>query len=604
VSPCVVPVLPIVLSAGATGGRRRPLGVVAGLVFSFTFTLFALVYVISALGLPNDLLRNIAIAVLAGFGIVLLVPALSARVEGYASRLTGRMGVKNEGEGFWGGFGLGLSLGVLYAPCAGPILAGVLTFSASQPFNAERLAVVVAYAIGSAIVLYLLMLGGRKLTSRIARRSGTFQQAMGLVMVIIAFAMWQNYDTKFQSNVIAGLPSWLRNPAEGIEKSDSAQHALASIHDENGGGLGQKALEAEAQRQEVESEARRQTEQERALKGERPDKGFEGEPRESKLTAKEEATVPLNDIGTAPEFTDTEDWFNTPGDQPLTMSGLRGKVVLVDFWTYTCINCIRTLPYLNAWYQRYHKDGLEIVGVHTPEFPFEREADNVEEAIKTDGIEYPVVQDNEYGTWTAYGNQYWPAEYYVDAKGQVRYADFGEGEYGKKEEVIRELLEEAGDAPGKELSGAHGMAAEPTVTTPESYLGSARAERFANGLITKGTHEFTLTEPGENELAYGGEWEIGPQTVTAKAGAKLDLNFGARRVYLVLGSPGKKPRRMKVLLDGKPIAAADDGSDVHNGYVTVTNQRLYNLVELPKVEHHTLELVPEEGVQGYAFTFG
>ncbi len=422
VSPCVVPVLPIALSAGATGGRRRPLGVVTGLVVSFTFALFALVYVISALGLPNEFLRDVAIVVLAVFGFILLVPPLAARVEAYGSSLGSRLGVKTDdkGDGFWGGVGLGCSLGVLYAPCAGPILAGVLTLTASQSFNAGRLAVIIAYALGSAIVLYALMLGGRKLTSRIARRSGTFQQAMGLVMVVIAFAMWQNYDTKFQSNVIAGLPSWLRNPAEGIEKSSSAQNALASIHREGTeGGLGQKALE---------SESRRKIEQERALKGEKPNAGFEGEPRESKLTAKEEATVPLDDIGTAPEFTDTEDWFNTPGDKPLTMSGLRGKVVLIDFWTYTCINCIRTLPYLNAWYKRYHKDGLEIVGVHTPEFPFEREADNVEEAIKTDGIEYPVVQDNEYGTWTAYGNEYWPAEYYVDSKGQVRYADFGEGE--------------------------------------------------------------------------------------------------------------------------------------------------------------------------------
>jgi cytochrome c biogenesis protein CcdA/thiol-disulfide isomerase/thioredoxin len=597
VSPCVVPVLPIALSAGVTGGRRRPLGVVTGLVVSFTFALFALVYVISALGLPNELLRDIAIVVLAVFGIILLIPPLAARVEAYGSSLGSRLGVKTDekGDGFWGGVGLGFSLGVLYAPCAGPILAGVLTISASQSFNAGRLAVVVAYALGSAIVLYALMIGGRKLAAPLARRSGAFQMAMGLVMVLVAFAMWQNLDTKFQSNVTADLPSWLTNPAEGIEKSSSAQHAIASIKNEGTeGGLGQKALE---------SESRRKIEQERALKGEKPNEGFEGEPRESKLTAKEEATVPLDDIGTAPEFTNTEDWFNTPGNKPLTMSGLRGKVVLVDFWTYTCINCIRTLPYLNAWYKRYHKDGLEIVGVHTPEFPFEREADNVEEAIKTDGIEYPVVQDNEYGTWTAYGNEYWPAEYYVDSKGQVRYADFGEGSYGKKEEVIRELLDEAGDAPGKERSGAHGMAAEPEVTTPESYLGSGRAENFNNGLITKGTHEFNLQPPGENELSYGGEWKITEQPVTAGKGAKLDLNFGARRVYLVLGSPGK-PRRMKVLLDGKPIAAADDGSDVHNGYVTVTNERLYNLVELPKVEHHTLELVPEEGVQGYAFTFG
>ena len=610
VSPCVVPVLPIALSAGATGGRRRPLGVVTGLVFSFTFALFALVYVISALGLPNDLLRNIAIVVLAGFGFVLLIPPLAARVEAYGSSLGARLGVRTDGkgDGFWSGVGLGLSLGVLYAPCAGPILAGVLTFSASQSFSAGRLAVVIAYAIGSAIVLYLLMIGGRKLAAPLARRSGSFQMAMGLVMVVVAFSMWQGYDTDFQSHVVAGLPSFLRNPAEGIEKTDSAQNALASIRGGGGHGLGLVAQEIQSEREAEESSG------EGGSGGGEPNSGRKHAiptgtgnskfaPAHSRLTAKEEETVPLNDIGVAPEFTDTEDWFNTPGDKPLTMKGLRGKVVLIDFWTYSCINCIRTLPYLNAWYERYAKDGLVIVGVHTPEFPFEREASNVEEAIKTDGIKYPVVQDNEDGTWNAYGNLYWPAEYFVDSRGHVRFAHFGEGNYGEKEQVIRELLTEAGHPPGKKLSGAHGMHAEPTVTTPESYLGSARAENFNNGLITKGTHDFTLQPPGENELSYGGEWTITEQPVTAGKGAKLDLNFGARRVYLVLGSPGK-PRRMKVLLDGKPIPPADDGADVHNGYVTVTDERLYTLVELPKVEHRTLELVPEEGVQGYAFTFG
>jgi len=591
VSPCVVPVLPIALTAAATGGPRKPLGVVTGLVFSFTFALFALVYVISALGLPNDLLRNIAIVVLFGFGIVLLIPPLAARVEAFGSRFAGRVGVKSGGDGYWAGVGLGISLGILYAPCAGPILAGVLTFSASQSFNAGRLAVIVAYAIGSALVLYLLMIGGRKLAAPLARRSGAFQMGIGAVMVLVAFAMWQGYDTKFQSNVTANLPSWLTNPAEGIEKSGTAQLALAEIREEGShGGLGVKAAEAEGERE---------VEKARAEKGEEP----LGEVGEARLTSKQEATVPLNDIGPAPEFKDTEDWFNTPGDKPLTMKGLRGKVVLIDFWTYSCINCIRTLPYLNAWNKRYAKDGLVIVGVHTPEFPFEREASNVEEAIKTDGIEYPVVQDNENGTWNAYGNLYWPAEYFIDAKGEVRYAHFGEGEYGEKEQVIRELLAEAGHDPGKKRADAHGIAAEPTVTTPESYLGAERAGNFTNGTIKLGRHRFTLQTPGENELSYGGEWKIEEQPVTAGKGAKLDLNFGARRVYLVLGSPGK-PRRMKVMLDGNPIAAADDGSDVHNGYVKVTNQRLYNLVELPKVEHHVLELIPEEGVQGYAFTFG
>ncbi|MBS1863594.1 MAG: cytochrome c biogenesis protein DipZ [Actinobacteria bacterium] len=592
VSPCVVPVLPIALSAGATGGRRRPLGVVTGLVVSFTFTLFALVYVIDALGLPNDLLRNVAIVVLFGFGIVLLVPSLAARVEGFASRFAGRVGVKaNGGDGFWPGVGLGLSLGVLYAPCAGPILAGVLTFSASQSLNAGRFAVVLAYAIGSAIVLYLIMIGGRRLAAPLARRSGAFQMAMGAVMVLVALAMWQGWDTTFQSKVTASLPSWLTNPAEGIEKSHSAQLALAEIRGGGGHGLGRKAIEAEAQRE---------VEKTRAARGESSRPGTEGEAR---LTARQEETVPLEDIGTAPEFTDTGAWFNTPGDRPLTMKGLRGKVVLIDFWTYSCINCIRTLPYLNAWYKRYAKDGLVIVGVHTPEFPFEKEASNVEEAIKTDGIEYPVVQDNEMGTWDAYENLYWPAEYFVDAKGQVRFAHFGEGEYEEKEQVIRELLTEAGHPPGKGGADAHGMAAEPGVSTPESYLGSARAGNFTNGLITEGTHRFTLRAPQPNQLSYGGEWKIEEQPVTAKKGARLALNFGARRVYLVLGSPGR-PRRVKVLLDGKPIAAADDGTDVHNGYVKVTDERLYNLVELPRVEHHVLELVPEEGVQGYAFTFG
>ena len=603
VSPCVVPVLPIALTAGATGGRRKPLGVVAGLIFSFTFVLFALVYVIDALGLPNDLLRNIAIVVLFGFGIVLLIPALAARVEAFGSRFAGRVGVKNDGDGFWGGVVLGLSLGVLYAPCAGPILAAVLTASASQPFNAGRLAVVFAYALGSGIVLYGLMLGGRKLAAPLARRSGAFQMAIGAIMVLVAFAMWQGYDTKFQSDVTAKLPSFLTNPAEGLQKSHSAQVALAEIRGGTGHGIGSRAQEAEDERNSGGSEG----ENELGVPTRNGVPTGTGNsklaPANSKLTAEEEETVPLDDIGTAPEFVDTQDWFNTPGDKPLTMKGLRGKVVLIDFWTYSCINCIRTLPYLNAWNKRYAKDGLVIVGVHTPEFPFEREASNVEEAIKTDGIEYPVVQDNEMQTWNAYENLYWPAEYYVDSRGKVRYADFGEGEYGKKEEVIRELLTEAGHPPGKELSGAHGMAAEPTVTTPESYLGSYRAERFNNGLIKPGTQTFSLKTPGENELSYGGEWKIEEYPVTAGKGAKLDLNFGARRVYLVLGSPGK-PRKMKVLLDGKPIAPADDGADVHNGYVTVTDERLYNLVELPKVEHHLLELVPEEGVQGYAFTFG
>ena len=581
VSPCVLPVLPIALSAGATGGRRRPLGIVAGLTVSFTFAIVALVYVISALGLPNDLLRGIAIGVLIVFGVILMVPPLAARLEAWLSRASGRFGApRAAGDGFWPGFMLGLSLGILYVPCAGPILAGVITFTASQDFNAGRLAVALAYALGSAGVLYLLMIGGRRLVRPLARRGAALQVATGAVMVLVGLAMVAELDYRFQSDVVRDLPSALVNPAEGLEQTQSAQNALARISGFSSHGVGALVRE------------------EAPLAPAKHGRSTASGP---------EADLPV--YGKAPEFTDTERWFNTPGDRPLTMEGLRGRVVLVDFWTYSCVNCIRTLPYLNAWNKRYAKGGLTIVGVHSPEFPFEREADNVAAAIDREGIEYPVVQDNQLGTWNAYGNQYWPAEYFIDARGRLRYAHFGEGEYGEKEKVIRELLAEAGDRVGVRKAAAHGIAPSAGVTTPETYLGPFRAERFTNPELSPGLHDFNakaLRAPARvpaNEFAYRGNWRIALESATAAAGAGLDLKFGARRVYLVLGSPGH-PRRVRVRLDGHPIPAADAGSDVRGGTVTVDSQRLYELVNLPRVGHHLLELEPEAGVTGYAFTFG
>jgi len=568
VSPCVLPVLPIALSAGATGGRRRPLGIVAGLTVSFTFAVVALVYVISALHLPNELLRDIAIGVLIAFGLVLMAPPLSSRLEAWLSGLAARSGSPRQaGEGFWSGTLLGASLGILYVPCAGPILGGVIVVTASQSFNAGRLAVAFAYGLGSAAVLYLLMLGGRRIVRPLVRRGQLLQVVTGAVMVLVALAMLGEYDLRFQRQVTAGLPSFLVNPAESLEKAGSAQAALASIRGDGGHGIGARAA------------------------------GGEGG------QASKDA-VPLHDYGPAPEFTDTEKWFNTPGGQPLTLKGLRGRVVLVDFWTYTCINCIRTLPYLEAWDKRYRKDGLTIVGVHSPEFPFEREASNVEAAIAAEGIRYPVVQDNELGTWSAYENQYWPAEYFIDAKGDVRYVHFGEGEYGEKEQVIRELLAEAGDRVGRGMSGAHGIEPSAGVTTPETYLGDARAERFTNAELSPGLHDFSAPRAlPPNEWAFRGPWRVEFHSSTA-AGGSLELNFGARHVYLVLGTVDGNPRRVKVLLDGKPIDAAAAGSDVHGGTVTVRSQRLYDLVDLPRVGHHVLRLEPEAGVTGYAFTFG
>jgi cytochrome c biogenesis protein CcdA/thiol-disulfide isomerase/thioredoxin len=566
-SPCVLPVLPIALSAGATGGRRRPLGIVAGLAVSFTFATVALVYVIAALGLPDGLLRKLAIAVLIGFGLTLMAPPLAARVEARLSRLGAFAGgPRSGGEGFWSGTVVGLSLGLVYAPCAGPILAGVITVSASQPFNAGRLAVALSYGIGSAAVLYFLMLGGRRAIAPLAHRGAALQVAMGAVMVVIGLAMLGNYDIRFQNAIARDLPSFLVNPSESLEATGSARTALADLR---GGGHG------------VGSEAT----------GAAPEEGAHG-------------NLSLPVLGKAPDFVGTERWFNTPGDRPLTLASLRGRVVLVDFWTYSCINCLRTLPYLEAWDKRYRKDGLTIVGVHTPEFPFEREAGNVEEAIERNGIRYPVAQDNEQATWSAYGNQYWPAEYFIDAQGNVRYVHFGEGEYGEKEQVIRQLLAEAGDRVGRRTSGAHGIEPSAGVTTPETYLGAARAERFTNAELSPGLHDFAApSRVPPNEWAYRGPWRVEFHSASA-AGGSLELNFGARHVYLVLGTVDGRPRRVKVLLDGKPIVAAAGGADVHDGTVAVRSQRLYELVDLPRVGHHLLRLEPEAGTMGYAFTFG
>jgi cytochrome c biogenesis protein CcdA/thiol-disulfide isomerase/thioredoxin len=565
VSPCVLPVLPVALSAGATGGHRRPLGVATGLAVSFTFATVALVYVIAALGLPDGLLRTLAIVVLIAFGVTLLIPPLGDRVEATLTRISGRLGARTMGRadgGFWSGMLLGGGLGFVYAPCAGPILAGVITVSAAESFTAGRLAVALAYGIGSALVLYVLMLGGRKLTGRLARRTMGFQMAMGAVMVLIAFAMLGNYDTRFETAIASDLPSFLVDPSEGLETTHAAKTQLAALR-------GHRSTQPAGLREA-------------------------------------DAGLRLPVLGVAPEFRETQKWFNTPGGAPLTLAGLRGRVVLVDFWTYTCINCIRTLPYLNAWYEKYHSKGFEIVGVHTPEFPFEHSAANVGAAIAQNGIRYPVVQDNNQGTWDAYRNEYWPAEYFIDAQGRLRAVDFGEGKYGAKERAIRSLLAEAG-ASG--LGGpTHVRAQLPSEqeVTPESYLGTERGERFASGPLTPGLHDFgplPAQAPSLSELGYGGRWDVGAWASTAAGASRLELRFRARRVFLVMGSPGG-PQRVQVALDGRPIPASLSGPDVHGAGATVGLDRLYRLVELPSVQEHTLTISAPPGVSVYDFTFG
>jgi len=554
-SPCVLPVLPVALAAGATGGRRRPLGVVTGLVLSFTFATVALVYAIAALGLPDDLLRNVAIGVLVAFGAVLIVPRLAARVEVALARLTRRMPATRQGDGFGSGVLLGMSLGLLYAPCAGPILAGVITVSASQTFTVGRLVVAFAYSFGSAVVLYGLMLGGRRVTRAVARRSVVFQPAIGLVMVVVAVAMAAELDIRFQNEIADELPRALVNPTEALEETNEAQASLADIRSA----------------------------------------GSEGTVGQAEMPETAGSRLPV--LGRAPEIQGTQSWFNTEGERALTLAELRGRVVLIDFWTYSCINCIRTLPQLKAWDERYRDAGLTIVGLHAPEFPFERDADNVRRAIERNDLEYPVAQDNDFATWSAYGNQFWPAKYLIDADGRVRYTHFGEGAYDDTERAIRTLLRDAGT---DELGGRTAARSDSALATatPETYVGSARAERFVNGPLLDGTRRFEFRDDASGMLpihhaALDGRWRIHPErSVAAGRGSRLLLRFAAGRVFLVLGSK-HGTRNVRVAVDGRPHRS-----------VRVTEHTLYELVRLSEPGEHLLTLELPEGVEAYAFTFG
>jgi thiol-disulfide isomerase/thioredoxin len=511
--------------------------------------------------------------VLLASGLALIVPGLADRLEARMSRIAA-LGPRTRGDGFRSGLLVGGALGFVYTPCAGPILAAVISVSAA---SGRTVAVAIAYSVGSAVVLFALTLGGRKLFDRVraAGRGPALQRTLGIVMIITALAIVVGVDVDFDQYVAEHIPNV--NLTAGLEKSKAVESRLPQVTGHTAKFVsGSKTTTA---------------------------------PRDaSQATLLADATK-LKNLGPAPEFADTEDWFNTGlgghSNTPLTLKGLRGKVVLIDFWTYTCINCIRTLPYLKAWDGAYRKDGLTVVGVETPEFAFEHEASNVKNAIEQFGLRYPVVQDNEMGTWNAYGNEYWPADYLIDSKGDVRYATAGEGDYSQTETAIRSLLAEAGASVGG-MAHPTDVVTPSEVATPETYLGTNRAQGWRNG-PQAGLHDYGTSVPTDlalNEFDYSGTWNIAAQPATAVSNAGIDMEFEAKNVYLVLSSAGEKPRQVQVLLDGKPISNKFAGADVHNGVLTVRNERLYSLVSLPGDQQHRLSLRFAPGVSGYAFTFG
>ena len=589
VTPCVLPVLPALLSASALGGRRRPLGIILGLAVTFTVSIVALASITKGVGLGNGAVRTLAVLVLIAFGLILLSPSLAARVQAPLSRLA-RFGPKTAGDGFWSGLGVGGALGFVCAPCAGPILAAVIAVSASGHTSLRLVAIALSYVIGLSAVLTLYTLGGRRLMDAVRRRArgAIVEQALGVVLLLTGLAVATNLDVNFEEALArntASLPGFLTDPARALENSCAVQSRLDSIRARSrfGGLCGEKPLTARA------APVRRV----RLLRGSSP------------VAIPGVRTPALPDLGPAPDFTGTQRWFNTPGGQSLKLGGLRGKVVLVDFWTYTCINCIRTLPFLKGLYATYHRYGLEIVGVESPEFTFEKEAANVQQAIASDGLRYPVVQDNDLATWNAYSNQYWPADYFVDARGNVRHTQFGEGEYKADEAAIRALLAESGVRNLPPPMGAHAIAPSANLGTPETYLDPQRAQGFLQP-PQAGTHSYPGGSVQLNQFALKGTWTVGSESITP-SGAPGEIlgGFQAARVYLVMTSAGGVPRDVRVLLDGKPVSPADAGADVRRGgLVTIRGQRLYSLVSLPGDQQHVVSVQLPPGVSAYDFTFG
>jgi cytochrome c biogenesis protein CcdA/thiol-disulfide isomerase/thioredoxin len=578
ITPCVLPVLPALLSAGAVGGRRRPLGIVVGLAVTFTIAVVALAQLVKGVGLASGAARTIAIVVLLGFGLIMLIPEAAARVQAPLSRLA-RFGPRTRGTGFRSGLGIGAALGFVCAPCAGPILAAVTSVSASSGASVQVVAVALAYAVGLSAVLLLYALGGRAVLDRVRRsfRGHVVERTLGVVLLATGVAMAFNLDVRFEELLAKdNLPAFLVDPTRALENSGAVQNRLASLRPASR--FAQRQLEA----------------------GTRPT------PYRSGVSIPGIKTPRLADLGTAPSFTATQRWFNTPGGRPLTLQGLRGHVVLVDFWTYTCINCLRTLPFLRGLYATYHRYGLEIVGVETPEFTFERIASNVAQAIRSDGLHYPVVQDNNYGTWNAYQNEFWPAEYLIDAHGHVRHTQFGEGDYLQSEAAVRELLYEAGAHNLPPPMSAHAILPSAGLATPETYLGADRAQGFVQP-PKKGVHYYQGVSGGlgVNNFALHGTWRITSQAGTpVSSGALIQGLFQAAHVYLVMTSAGNAARRVRVLLDGHPIGGADAGSDVHKATVLVKGERLYSLISLPSAQSHDFTLRIPPGVSAYDFTFG
>jgi len=576
VSPCILPVLPFVFARSGQPFIKSGLPLLTGMALTF-----ALVATLAAVGggwvvQVNQYGRWLALLFVALFGLTLLLPRLAERLTrplvSAGSRLSEAAGQDNRPRP-GASFLIGVATGLLWAPCAGPILGLILTGAALQGASIATTLLLLAYAAGAATSLAAALLLGGKVFALMKRSIGTgewIRRGLGAAMLAGVAAIALGLDT--------GLLARLSTASTGgIE-----QALVGQLSGKSPAGNG-------------------------AMMAQIPAAGAA-----MKVADKAPGTLPVE--GQLPPLNGAVQWLNSP---PLDAQALKGKVVLVDFWTYSCINCLRTLPYVKAWAEKYRDQGLVVIGVHAPEFAFERDVGNVTKAMKELGINYPVAIDNDYKIWRAFNNEYWPAHYFADAQGRIRYHHFGEGDYAESERVIQQLLREAGAktvADGLINADAQGVQQAPDmnqVLSPETYVGYQRAEHFVpeSGLVPD--KAATYNPPVNltlNDWSLGGQWAVGAERATASAPAsRIVYRFHARDLHLVLG-PGAdgKPVRFKVSIDGQAPGDAHGVDVAADGSGRVTEQRLYQLVrqtDAVKDRTFTIEFL-DPGVSAYAFTFG
>jgi cytochrome c biogenesis protein CcdA/thiol-disulfide isomerase/thioredoxin len=553
-SPCILPVLPFVFARADRPFLKNGLPLLSGMAVTF-----AAIATLATVGgswavHANAYGRAAALVLLALFGLTLLFPALADRLTqplvGLGDRLSARAGTE---PGVGSSLLLGVATGLLWAPCAGPILGLILTGAAIKGASASTTFLLLAYALGAATSLAAALLVGGRVFAAMKRSLGAgewIRRVLGALVLAGVAAIALGLDTGFLTRI-------------STAQTASLEEGLLSRT-----GMG----------------------------------------RATQATPVAGSDLPVE--GMMPPLAGATLWLNSP---PLTREELRGKVVLVDFWTYSCINCLRALPYVKAWAAKYGPHGLVVIGVHAPEFAFEKDPANVRRAVKTLGVTYPVALDNDYAIWQAFGNQYWPAHYFIDAQGRIRHHHFGEGDYAGSEKVIQQLLAEAGrtDVPGGVAApaarGAEAAADMDAMQSPETYIGYGRAQNFASGPVKQdAAASYEMPYPlAVNQWGLSGDWTVGREkAVLAKAGGAIGFRFHARDLHLVMGAG--KPVRIRVTIDGhKP--GADHGVDIDaDGNGVVREQRLYQLVrQHGPIQDHTFRIeFRDPGVEAFSFTFG